>query len=120
MSARLDGVNGDMAGLKEGIRQKQQQLDTFETRKASIDQQVRMPMPGLVKSSTTFRLVVCVLPARTAACCMFCTLKVAGIFMWSHLSCDTAVTQTMYCQRVCHQEARFVESADSGVQCETR
>lgn len=41
MSARLDGVTGEVAGLREAIRQKQQQLDTFEARKASLEQQVR-------------------------------------------------------------------------------
>lgn len=40
MSARLDGVTGEMAGLREAIRQKQQQLDTFEARKASLEQQM--------------------------------------------------------------------------------
>ena len=51
MSARLDGVNGDMAGINEAIRQKQQQLDAFEERKAAIDQQACMPMPGLLHVS---------------------------------------------------------------------
>jgi hypothetical protein len=51
MSARLDGVNGDMAGINEAIRQKQQQLDAFEERKAAIDQQACMSMPDLLQVS---------------------------------------------------------------------
>lgn len=54
MSARLDGVSGDLLGLKEAIKQKQQQLDTFENRKASMEQQVRAGQVVFVDHKTYF------------------------------------------------------------------
>ena len=57
MSARLDGVNGNMAGINEAIRQKQQQLDAFEERKAAIDQQACMPISDMLHASCAIHVI---------------------------------------------------------------
>jgi hypothetical protein len=88
MSARLDGVNGQMAGVTEAIRQKQQQLDMFEERKAAIDQQassiVSALRAGIKPKVNTWAAVcehVCIAPlpfcyparGATMPCCLLLT-----------------------------------------------